>query len=106
MIWGGIMGGRKTRLVVVNGNLNAQGYINQILAPEAIPFIQRHGARITLQQDNDRPHTARVTQRNLRQNNVNVLPWLANSQDLNIIEHIWDVLGRRVQRHLWLVRLG
>ena len=63
MIWGGIMGSRKTLLVVVNGNLNAQGYINQILATEAIPFIQRHGVRVTLQQDNARPHTARVTQR-------------------------------------------
>ena len=76
-------------------------YINQILAPGAIPFIQRHGARVTLQQDNARPHTARVTQRYLGQNNVNVLPWPANSPYLNPIEHIWDVWGRRVhRRHL------
>ena len=31
MVWGGIMGRRKTNLIVVQGNLNAQGYINQIL---------------------------------------------------------------------------
>ena len=43
MVWGGIMGRRKTNLIVVRGNLNAQGYINQILQPEAVPFLQRHG---------------------------------------------------------------
>ena len=31
IVWGGIMGRRKTNLIVVQGNLNAQGYINQIL---------------------------------------------------------------------------
>ena len=33
MVWGGIIGSRKTNLIVVQGNLNAQGYINQILQP-------------------------------------------------------------------------
>ena len=83
--------------------LNAQGYIYQILAPEAIPVIQRHGACVALQQDNVRPHTAQVTQRYmyLKKVNVNVLPWPANSPELNPIEHILDVLGRRVhRRHL------
>ena len=46
MVWGGIMGRRKTNLIVVQGNLNAQGYINQILQPEAVPFLQRHGPGI------------------------------------------------------------
>ena len=40
MVWGGIMGRRKTNLIVVQGNLNAEGYINQILQPEAVPFLQ------------------------------------------------------------------
>ena len=31
MVWGGIMGRRKTNLIVVQGNFNPQGYINQIL---------------------------------------------------------------------------
>ena len=52
MVWVGIMGRRKTNLIVVQGNLSAQGYINQILQPEAVPFLQRH--------DNARPHVARI----------------------------------------------
>ena len=41
MVWSGIMGRRKTNLIVVQGNNNAQGYINQILQPEAVPFLHR-----------------------------------------------------------------
>ena len=43
MVWRGIMGRRKINLIVVQGNLNAQSYINQILLPEAVPFLQRLG---------------------------------------------------------------
>jgi hypothetical protein len=42
------MGRRKTNLIVVQGNLNAQGYINQILQPETVPFLQRHGPAISM----------------------------------------------------------
>ena len=37
MVWGGIMRIRKTNLIVV------QGYINQILQPEAAPFFKGMG---------------------------------------------------------------
>ena len=96
MVWGGIMGRRKTNLIVVQGNLNAQGYINQILQPEAVPFFQRHGPAI-LMHDNARPHVARVCRQFLNRNNVNLLPWPAVSPDMNQIEHIWDYLGRKVR---------
>ena len=96
MVWGGIMGRRKTNLIVVQSNLNAQGYINQILQPEAVPFLQRHGPAI-LMHDNTRPHVARICQQFLNRNNVNILPWPAVPPDMNPIEHIWDYLGRKVQ---------
>ena len=96
MVWGGIMGRRKTNLIVMQGNLNAQGYINQILQPEAVPFLQRHGPAI-LMHDNARPHVARICRQFRNRNNVNVLPWLAVSPDINPIEHIWDYLGRKVR---------
>ena len=96
MVWRGIMGRRKTNLIVLQGNLSAQGYINQILDPEAVPFLQRHGP-VILMQDNARPHVARICRQFLNRNNVNVLPWPAVSPDMNPIEHIWDYLGRKVR---------
>ncbi|GFV03769.1 transposable element Tcb2 transposase [Trichonephila clavipes] len=46
------------------------------------------------QQDNARPHTARVSQDCLH--TVTTLPWPALFPDLSPIEHIWDHLGLRV----------
>ena len=96
MVWGGIMGRTKTNLIVVQGNFNAQGYINQILQPEAVPFLQRQGPAI-LMHDNARPHVARIYRQFLNRNNVNVLSWPAVSPDMNPIEHTWDYLGRKVR---------
>ena len=96
MVWDGIMGRRKTNLIVVQGNLNAQGYINQIMQPEAVPFLQRHGPAI-LMHCNTRPHVARICRQFLNRNNVNVLPWPAVSPDMNPIEHICDYLGRKIR---------
>ena len=38
MVWGGIMGDKKTELVVVRGNLTAQGYVH-ILANTLLPLM-------------------------------------------------------------------
>ena len=47
--------------------------------------------------DNARPHVARICRQFLNRNNVNVLAWPAVSSDMNLIEHIWDYLGRKVR---------
>ena len=94
MVLGDIMGRRKINLIVVQGNLNAQGYINQILQPKAVPFLQRHGPAI-LMHENARPNVARICRQFLNRNNVNVLPWPVVAPNMNPIEHIWDYLGRK-----------
>ena len=96
MVWGGICSGRKTRLLVLDGNLNAQRYINEVLVPEVIPFLLQNGPNLIFQQDNARPHVARVVNDFFNQNNVDRLPWPALSPDLSPIEHLWDELSRRI----------
>ena len=100
MVWGGIMGNQKTDPIFIQGNPNAQGYINQVLRPVAVPFINAPGPA-ALMHDNARPHMARLTQKFLNVNGVNFLPWPVLSPDLNPIDHIWDAIGRRVRsRHV------
>ena len=50
MIWGGISHVERTDLKVIDGNLNAAHYRDEILAPIVLPFLRRH----VFQQDNAR----------------------------------------------------
>ena len=81
MVWGGICSEGKTDLVVLDGNLNAERYIDQVLRPVVLPFVQQHNNRTLFQHDNARPHIARIVKEFLQTNNVNVLPWPARSPD-------------------------
>ncbi|GFY11340.1 transposable element Tcb1 transposase [Trichonephila clavipes] len=73
--------------------MTSQRYVHDILQPHVLPLMQRvPGA--TFQQNNARPHTARMSQACLR--TVTTLPWPARSPDLSPIEHIWDRLGQRI----------
>ena len=47
--------------------------------------------------DNARPHRSRVATAYLQSKAVTSVPWSAMSPDLNPIEHIWDMLGRRIE---------
>ena len=47
-----------------------------------------------------RPHWVRIVQQFLQQNNVDHLDWPARSPDLSPIEHVWDILGQRVQQRV------
>ena len=72
MVWGGISWRYKTPLVVIEGNLTARRYIDEVLEPVIVPFLQNHADVMLYQQDNARPHSARLTSGFLVQNNVQV----------------------------------
>ena len=46
--------------------------------------------------DNTRPHRSRAVTAYLQSEAVTYVPWPATSPDFNPIEHIWDMLGRRI----------
>ena len=97
MMWGGISHQSRADLVHVPGTLTSVRYWDEIIRPVVVPFIRQGHARI-FQQDNARPHTARHTRAVFQQNHIVTLDWPARSPDLSPIEHMWDVLGRRVRK--------
>uniref|UniRef100_A0AAZ3PB74 Tc1-like transposase DDE domain-containing protein n=1 Tax=Oncorhynchus tshawytscha TaxID=74940 RepID=A0AAZ3PB74_ONCTS len=96
MVWGGVSQHHRTELVVIAGNLKAVRYRDDILLPHVVPFLQAH-PDMTLQHDNATSHTACSVFDFLQDRNVSVLPWPAKGPDLNPIEHVWDLLDRRVR---------
>ena len=77
MVWGGISVRTRTELLVLNGTLTGQRYINKVLQPVVMLLVQQH--HVVLQDDNARPHRARIVQQFLQQNNVDHLDWPARS---------------------------
>ncbi|GFU87909.1 transposable element Tcb1 transposase [Trichonephila clavipes] len=85
MAWGGIEYHSHTPLVRIAGTLSIQRYISVVLEPVVLPYLL--GFTIArFQQDNARPHVARIVQRFFINHQIELLPWLAHFPDLLPIE--------------------
>ncbi|GFT34372.1 DDE_3 domain-containing protein [Trichonephila clavipes] len=83
----------RSTLIGMRGTLTGQRYVDDILRPHVGPFLNGLPGAI-FQQDNARPHTAKVAQDFLR--HLQTLPWPAHSPDLSPVEHVWDQLTRQM----------
>ncbi|GFU69592.1 transposable element Tcb2 transposase [Trichonephila clavipes] len=61
MVRGVIAYNTRSPLVLIRGTVTAQWYFHDILQSHMLPLLQRHPGAIS-QQDNSRPHAARISQ--------------------------------------------
>ncbi|KAG8716700.1 hypothetical protein FRC09_015339, partial [Ceratobasidium sp. 395] len=100
MVWGCITWKGVGRLHRIDGIMNAVKY-TEILKEELLGTLKDQRLRahdVTFQRDNDPKHTSRLASGWLESKGIQVLPWPSNSLDMNIIEHVWSHLDRKVRK--------
>ncbi|GFT14912.1 transposable element Tcb1 transposase [Trichonephila clavipes] len=93
IVWGGIGYHSRTPLVRIAGTLNSKRYISNVLEPVALIYLQGL-AKAIFQQDNARPHVARIVQRFFVNHRIELLPWPSRSPDLLPIENMWFMVAQ------------
>ena len=94
-VWGGISHMGKTSVL----DQNVTGAVYRRVLEEHLVSHGRAWYRNNwiLDDDNARPHRARVVDVYLQEQDINHMDWAPFSPDMNPIEHIWDEIGRGLQ---------
>jgi len=101
MVWGCMTFQGVGYLTKIEGGLDA-ALERDILRDEltaTLEYYRLDRSKIIFQHDNDPKHTAKVTQKWLREHQISVLSWPPCSPDMNPIEHLWSEVKRRLRIH-------
>jgi len=82
---------------IIDGNLNGIRYREKVLAPIVLPSLEDIAPGAIFKVDNAPAHRSRVATNFLEEREVVRMALPACSPDLSPIEHLWDVLGRRIR---------
>ncbi|GFV83772.1 transposable element Tcb1 transposase [Trichonephila clavipes] len=74
-------------------------YRDVILEQHVCLFRGAMGAEFLFMDDNARPRRAKNVDECLQSEDITRMDWPAYSPDLNTIEDVWDMLGRRIATH-------
>ncbi|GFU54785.1 DDE_3 domain-containing protein [Trichonephila clavipes] len=75
-------------------------YRDTILEQHVRLFWGAMGVEFLFMDDNARPHRANVVDEFLQSEDITRMDWPTYSPDWNPIEHVWDMLGRRIAAHI------
>lgn len=101
MVWIGLSKEFKAQLYVLDGTLNAEMYkalLATVFEPVRALIDNAHPNGTIFQQDLATSHTAKATAEWLKEKKINVLPWVARSPDLNIVENLFGIMAREVYK--------
>ncbi|GFU58596.1 transposable element Tcb2 transposase [Trichonephila clavipes] len=99
-VWGGIILGSRDDLHVQSVTMTGHIYQDVILEQHERLFRGAMGAEFLFMDDNTRPHRANIVDECLQSEDINRRDWPTYSPDLYLIEHVWDMLDRRIAARL------
>ncbi|GFW73955.1 transposable element Tcb2 transposase [Trichonephila clavipes] len=91
-----MLNGRTELHIFDRGSVIGNRYCKEVLLPHVRLLRGAIGPYFIFMDDNVWPHRTLAVEELLESEDITRMDWPAYSPDLNIIENVWDALGRRI----------